>query len=99
METHQNLRSYSEEEKTTEGVVVHAIIIDYPVCLELHIHIVSHLEGDDHSVAAHVVGIRPVSVPDRCQPYTVLHEAHNRAGNRIEVVEHGESKEVHSFDH
>lgn len=51
--------SHSEEQKTTEGVVVHAVIIDYPVCLELCIHIVSHLEGDDHSVAAHVVAVRP----------------------------------------
>lgn len=49
---------HSEEKETTEGVVAHAIIVDQPACLERHVYIVSHLEGDDHGVAPHVITIR-----------------------------------------
>lgn len=66
-----------EEEKPTEGVVAHTIIIDHPALLELHVHIVPHLEGYDHSVAPHVIFIRPCGVPDRRQTYVVLLQAYD----------------------
>lgn len=48
-----------EEQEAGECVVVHAIIIDDPVCHQFHVHRVSHLQGDDRGVAAHVVAVRP----------------------------------------
>lgn len=53
------IKLHCKEKKTTEGVVAHAVIIDQPVFLELHVYVVSHLERDDHSVAPHVVAIGP----------------------------------------